>query len=91
MIKIKAAHVYKIRAHNSRAIAKPAFVILGNAEIDHFGFKSLVHVLSEVPYLLVTNGVELTSTSICIRHYGARNRRLLDETCIRLVRPNPGN
>ena len=45
MIKIKAAHVYKKRARNSRAIAKPAFIFLGNAEIDHFGFKLIVHVL----------------------------------------------
>ena len=45
MIKIKAAHAFYMRARNSRAIAKPAFVFLGNAEIEHFGLKSIVHVL----------------------------------------------
>ena len=39
MIKIKAAHALYKRARNSRAIAKPAFVFLGNAEIEHFGLK----------------------------------------------------
>jgi hypothetical protein len=45
MIKFKAPHVYKMWARNSRAIAKPAFIILGNTGIDYFGLKLIVHVL----------------------------------------------
>ncbi len=45
IIKFKAPHVYKMRARNSRAIAKPAFIFLGNTGIDYFGLKLIVHVL----------------------------------------------
>ncbi len=40
MVKFKARN-----ARNSRAIAKPAFIFLGNAGIDYFGLKLSVHVL----------------------------------------------
>jgi hypothetical protein len=40
MIKIKAGN-----ARNSPAIAKPASIFLGNAEVDYFGLKLIVHVL----------------------------------------------
>ena len=44
MIKIKAGnarHAYNM----GTAIAKPAFIFLGNAEVDYFGPKLIVHVL----------------------------------------------
>ena len=40
MIKIKAGN-----ARNSRAIAKPAFIFLGNAEVGYFRLKMIVYVL----------------------------------------------
>ncbi len=40
MIKFKAHN-----ARNSRAIAKPAFVFLGNTGIDYFELRLIVHVL----------------------------------------------
>ncbi len=40
MIKVKAGN-----ARNSRAIAKPAFIFLGNADIGYFGLKLIAHVL----------------------------------------------
>ena len=45
MIKYKAPHVYIVRERNSRAIAKPAFIFLGNTGIDYYELKLIVHVL----------------------------------------------
>jgi hypothetical protein len=44
MIKIKAGNAR--HANNmGRAIAKPASIFLGNAEVDYFKLKLIVHVL----------------------------------------------
>ncbi len=52
MIKIKAGN-----ARNSRAIAKAAFDFLGNAEVDCFRLKLIVHVSISGSLVLLNNDI----------------------------------